>query len=425
MDIASGVLYVTLFIALYFEVFLLISFFEGLRAGKAPKPTFAYNELPTATVITPAYNEERTICMTIESLLALDYPPEKLSIFVVDDGSKDNTWKVLEHYKDNPRVRLFRKENGGKHTALNYALKHVSSELVGCLDADTFVAKDALQEIVQPFAQKDVMAVIPTIKVNHPRNFIEFIQNAEYTISAFIRTTFGNLNAIFITPGPFSFFRYRVFKELGEYRPAYHTEDMEIALRLQKHHYKIAHAHNAHVFTNAPRTYRTLFRQRVRWSYGFIKNAAEYRSMFLNPKYGDLGIFILPFGLFTIVPAIYFSGFLLFNIARQLIMQFFKFQALGWHFPYFSFGFSWFYFNTSTIILLSSILALVMMTTMVIGRGLASERRRFGIDIPLYIISYGILAPWWLGFAVYRALLSREASWTQEIDRRRLIEKSH
>ena len=163
-DIPAIIVYILLFISLYFEVFLLITFLEYrpkllVRRQNTPK------HFPSVTVIVPCYNEERTVKNTILSILDLNYPKDKLRVIAVNDGSIDGTAKALAHFDIYPQVTILHKENGGKHTALNYALRHVTSDLVGCLDADSFVDRKALIEIVKYFTDKNIMAVTPAIKV--------------------------------------------------------------------------------------------------------------------------------------------------------------------------------------------------------------------------------------------------------------------
>ncbi len=417
MHAADLIVYILLFISLFYEVFLLMTFLE--HRGKPVPSTKKIKRYPSVTIIVPCYNEEQTLSHTLDSLLALDYPKRKLAIFAVDDGSKDNTWNVLKRYEAYPQVRIFHKENGGKHTALNLGLSHTTSDIVGCLDADSWVAPDALKEAVAYFERPDVMAVTPAIKVFEPKNIIQHVQHAEYAVSAFIRRTFAWIDSIFIAPGPFSLFRRAVFTQLGEYRSAHNTEDMEIALRMQLNHMKIENAPRAHVFTNAPKTYRTLFRQRLRWTYGFIKNAQDYRSLFFNRKYGNLGMFILPLGFFTIFPAIYFALFTAYTAYGSVQDQFIRMQAIGFHLPQFTFD--WFYITTRSIFFLTFFVVAVMVIMIRIGKGLMSEERMWSKDILLYMLLYGFLAPWWLMRAVYAATISSKMSWAKEIDRRRAL----
>jgi len=165
-------LYTLLFSALYAQVFLLVTFFE-MRATRAHSAREALRLTsarlsmagessstvlePRVAIIVPCWNEERTLARTVDSLLALEYPRDKLSVVIVDDGSTDGTSAVAERYRRNPQVALLSKENGGKYTALNLGIEHVgaSADLVGCLDADSFVAPSALREIVRVFTDLD------------------------------------------------------------------------------------------------------------------------------------------------------------------------------------------------------------------------------------------------------------------------------
>ncbi|MEK7129348.1 MAG: glycosyltransferase, partial [Patescibacteria group bacterium] len=89
MESASTILvYIFVFISLYFQVFLLATFFEK-RSVMALEENGALKlrRYPSVTIIVPCFNEERTVSKTLFSLLKLDYPKNKLDIFIVDDGS--------------------------------------------------------------------------------------------------------------------------------------------------------------------------------------------------------------------------------------------------------------------------------------------------------------------------------------------------
>ena len=160
MDAGALGVYAALFFALFFEVFLLISFFEKRPEEKSLGLPKRY---PTVAVLVPCWNKGATLSPTIHSLLELDYPKDKLSIVIIDDGSTDNTWEAAQEFAHNPQVRLYQKENeGSKYSALNFGLEHTDSEFVGCLDADSFVAKDALLEMIKAFeADPEAMAAAP------------------------------------------------------------------------------------------------------------------------------------------------------------------------------------------------------------------------------------------------------------------------
>ncbi|MBU6323443.1 MAG: glycosyltransferase family 2 protein [Patescibacteria group bacterium] len=411
---ADWFMYPLLFLSLYFEVFVLLSFLEGWRA---PKASHTQDALPSVTVFVPCYNEEHTVARTIDSLLALDYPKELLAVFAINDGSTDGTAAVLARYAGHPQVTVFEKENGGKHTALNLGLAHATTEIVGCLDADSFVAPDALREMARCFADPTVMSATPAIKVHEPKGVVARVQHAEYAMSAFVRRTFAWLEALFITPGPFSLFRREVFLKLGPYRSAYNTEDMEVALRMQREGMRIENVPTAHVFTTAPSTYASLYRQRVRWTYGFLKNARDYRDMFLNPRYGTLGMFILPLGLFTVFPSIFLMAFSVADAAGNAVDAARRISVVGFSAPHFSLD--WFYLDTRAIVFLMLAIIVLATVTIAIGRKLMGERHALHPNVVLYLLLYGFMAPFWLARASYNVIASRERTWSSEIDARR------
>ncbi len=285
-------IYPFLFITLFFEVFAILTFFDAeARRRRSMTPSALF---PSIAVIIPCYNEEATIQGSVDSLLALDYPADKLSIIVADDGSTDRSREVLLRYATHPQVSLIRKENGGKHTALNAGIASTSAEFVGCLDGDSFVMADALKEIVPHFDDARVGAVTASMSVHEPRSALERMQQAEYLIGIAFRHVISTVNGLHVAPGPFTFYRRSMFAELGPFRSAHQTEDMEIALRMQKAGWKIRNAPRARVFTRAPKTVGSLVKQRTRWTTGFIRNGFDYRDLFGNPKYEALGLIILP-----------------------------------------------------------------------------------------------------------------------------------
>ena len=214
----NSILYIFLFFTLYLEVFFLITFFEERLKLAVKSTTEKLPYYPSVTIIVPCWNEETTVSKTLDSLLALRYPKNKLEIFVINDGSTDKTWEVVQKFKNNPQVKLFHKENGGKHTAVNFGIKNSTSELVGCLDADSFVDEYALHEIASAFNDDPhMMAATPMLIVHEPKTILQKMQKTEYHTGAFLKRMLSPLDAIAVTPGPFSIFRSEVYKKIGLY----------------------------------------------------------------------------------------------------------------------------------------------------------------------------------------------------------------
>ena len=110
------------YISLYFSLLFFILFFKNrYELKKSP----VLKKLPFISIIIPAYNEEKTIGKTIEALGQIKYPKKLLEIIVVDDGSTDKTYQVASEFKG---IKVFRKKNGGKGSALNFGVKRARGE---------------------------------------------------------------------------------------------------------------------------------------------------------------------------------------------------------------------------------------------------------------------------------------------------------
>ena len=104
---------------------------------------------PKISLLVAAYNEEENIADTIRGIKNQDYPGP-IEIVIVDDGSMDNTVRVLRSY-NMPNLKIVQANHGGKARALNEGLKHVTQDIVVCIDADTFLHPQALRRIIAPF----------------------------------------------------------------------------------------------------------------------------------------------------------------------------------------------------------------------------------------------------------------------------------
>lgn len=407
----SPIFYVFLFISLYIQVFLLVTFLENRKKIVIRKGSITLGSYPTVTIMVPCWNEQGTVERTMQSLLGLNYPADKLEIFLIDDGSTDSTWSVIQKFSHYPNVRTIRKENGGKHTALNLGLEQATSEFVACLDADSFAHPESLVRLMSYFEHDpEAMAVSPSIIVERPRNLVQRAQKAEYDMSVFIKKMLGFLGAIHVTPGPLTVFRKKVFDDLGPYRKAHNTEDMEIAYRMQKHGYKIEQCNDAYVYTNTPNTVYKLFKQRLRWMYGFINNTIDYRSMLFRRKYGNFAFFTVPGGVISIIAGLYLFVRLVYSLADQAHVNLLKVQSTGLHLPA-SNSFDAFFFNTGLLTFISLLLFMMVVATIIIGQRIAEEKRFLPGNIIYFFIIYSFVAPLWLLRAVYNTVRAKKPDW--------------
>ncbi len=414
MSLYTIAFYTLAFCSVYVQVYFLVTFFEKRRSIVKHPAILDLKNYPTVTITVPCYNEEHTVRKTIESLQKLDYPKDKLSIFLIDDGSKDKTWEIIKTFKETPGISIFKKENGGKHTALNLALDHSTSEFFGCLDSDSIAHDQSLKRIMKMFENdKEAMAIVPSIIVLNPKNILQGAQKVEYEMAIYIKKMLGFMGGIHVTPGPLSIFKRKVFDDLGHYRKAHNTEDQEIALRMQEHGYKIDHCPDAFVYTITPNSVQRLYKQRLRWVYGFINNVVDYKRLIFRRKYGTVAFFTIPSGLVSIISVLFIFSTLIYNIAAFIYHKMVQAQVVGvTNLP--PFKFDWFFFDTKTILFFSVILYLLLVTAMIIGRRMANEKNPITINILYFIVIYSVVAPFWLFKAIWNSIISKESSWALE-----------
>ncbi|NYZ77436.1 glycosyltransferase family 2 protein, partial [Candidatus Micrarchaeota archaeon] len=234
MELIEILNYSVAFFTIYTTVFFLLLFLR-YKKDYYGAPEWR-GEAPAVSIVIPAYNEEKTIEKCLGSILALDYPQGKLDIIVVDDGSTDATAAEAKKYEKHG-VRVFTKENGGKGAALNYGIAKAGGEFIATMDADSYVTPGVLRALLPYFNDAGVMAVTPAVKIAPGGSVLREFQRIEYLMILFSRKLLSYIDAVPVTPGPFSIFRASVFKEVGGFDEHNLVEDQEIAMRIQQHHY--------------------------------------------------------------------------------------------------------------------------------------------------------------------------------------------
>lgn len=407
MDPISLISHVVVFLSLYFEIFFLISYISRQKGESLEETLFT----PPVTILIPVFNEEKSVVGTINSVLALNYPKELMQVIIINDGSTDNTYnEVLKHFENHPQVEIYTKENGGKYTALNFGITKAKHDFIGSLDADSFVEPQSLQLIMNKFKDPEVMATIPSTVIFKPKTILQRAQRAEYNFGTFMRYTLSLLNSVYVTPGPFSFFRKKVFEIIGNYKHAHNTEDMEMAMRMQKHGMKIAHAPKAIIYTIGPDTVKKLYKQRVRWASGFMGNLNDYKHMFFNRKHGDLSMLVLPFITIATCAMVLFAFTTLFRIGKHVYQTVEKVAIVGFDFTSFN-PLNYIYFEGNPLSILAIFMLLYGIMALTIGNKLAHGKAKFDIEFIYMILLYPIMYPFWIVKAAYNTLLSKTAPW--------------
>jgi spore germination protein YaaH/peptidoglycan/xylan/chitin deacetylase (PgdA/CDA1 family)/glycosyltransferase involved in cell wall biosynthesis len=260
---------------------------------------------PPVSVIIAAYNEEKVITKTIDSLLTCDYP--NLEIVVVDDGSKDRTLGVLQqNYAHEPRVRIFTQPNGGKSSALNQAIRESKNDILVALDADTIFERSTIRMLVRHFSDAKVGAVSGNAKVGNRHNWITRFQSIEYICGFNLdRRALDLLNAITVVPGAVGAWRKELILQVGGFGHETLAEDTDVTLAIRRLGYEIRYEEAAIARTEAPETTAALAKQRFRWAFGTLQAAWKHRDALFIPRYGALAFVALPsIWIFQVVLAI-------------------------------------------------------------------------------------------------------------------------
>lgn len=389
--------YTLLFISLYFEVFILLTFLSRPARERRARPLST--RTPKVAMIVPCWNEEATIKGNVESLLELDYPEDKLSIIVVNDGSTDRSGEILDAaFTNHPRVKVIHQKNGGKHAALNAGIEFAAdAELVGCLDADSFVEKGALREIISCFDDPKVAAATVAMSVHNPKKALELMQHIEYILGIALRHVLSAVNGIHVTPGPFSLYRRDIVLKVGGFRYGHQTEDMEMALRLQREGYWIENAPRARVYTKVPTTVRGLIKQRTRWTSGFLRNVAfDYRELIGNPRFGVLGLLVLPLGFVAIVGGVILFAVLMVRTAHSLIESYTVHNGIPFSYTLSQINVEWFYLPVSVLSLLAVVAIAGIVLFIVIGKKVSNTPGKLFSGIVAFVFLYRFIATLWL-----------------------------
>jgi peptidoglycan-N-acetylglucosamine deacetylase len=249
---------------------------------------------PPVSVLIAAYNEEKVIARTVDSILANGY--DELEIVVVDDGSKDRTLELLrEHFAGNSRIRILTQPNAGKSAALNNAIAHSAHEILVAVDADTLFRVGTIAKLARHFKDERVGAVSGNARVGNRRKWITRFQSIEYIYGFNLdRRALDYLNAITVVPGAVGAWRKRLVTELGGFGHDTLAEDADLTLAIRRLGNIVRYEQEAIAYTEAPEDTRSLAKQRFRWSFGTLQAAWKHRDALFAPRYGTLGFVALP-----------------------------------------------------------------------------------------------------------------------------------
>lgn len=255
-------------------IFGYINYVKSIREQRTVDA--ASPDLPTCTILIPAHNEEKVIAATIESLVQLEYPVDRLRIIVVNDGSTDGTKKIIQRYAErDSRVELYDIPSGqggrGKSRALNLGFQRVKSEIVAIYDADNTPAKDSLRYLAAQLAlHHELGAVIGKFRTINKRATLltRFINIETLSFQSMLQAGRWQMHNIATLPGTNYVIRTSLVQQLGGWDEEALTEDSELSIRVYEAGYKIKFIPYALTYEQEPQEWKVWLRQRMRWVRG-------------------------------------------------------------------------------------------------------------------------------------------------------------
>jgi len=245
--------------------------------------------IPTLDILVAARDEQNVITRLVERLCDLDYPSEKLKIYIIDDGSTDNTPTILkklsQKYEKLNIISRSKNAGGGKSGALNHALKFISGEWVFILDADAQLKKDTLRRVLS-FAQNGSWSAVQLRKsvLNISKNFLTTCQGIEMAMDAYFQL--GRLNSAGISElrGNGQLVRKDILLSCGSFNENTVTDDLDLSVRLLLSQSKIGIFWDPPVMEEAVENIYALFRQRQRWAEGGLQRFFDYGRNLINSE---------------------------------------------------------------------------------------------------------------------------------------------
>ncbi|MDF4201639.1 glycosyltransferase family 2 protein [Maribacter sp. SA7] len=277
-------------------------------------PSVSDEELPTVTVIVPAYNEGKQVWATLKSLAESDYPEDKIQLLAIDDGSKDDTWTWMQEAKKElgDRVSICQQpKNMGKRHALYRGFNEGTGEIFVTVDSDSIVDKDTLRNLVSPFiVDENCGAVAGNIRVlNNEKEILPKMLDVSFALSfEFVRSSESTLNSVLCTPGALAAYRATaVFGCLDEWinqtfmgQASDIGEDRAMTNMILKQGFHVLFQRNAFAYTNVPEKYKGLYKMFIRWGRSNVReNIQMSKYVFTNfrkgPKTGTRLLFFSQF----------------------------------------------------------------------------------------------------------------------------------
>jgi biofilm PGA synthesis N-glycosyltransferase PgaC len=265
----------------------------ALFLDKRP-PVLTDQTYPPVTILIAAFNEANAIASSLRGIFLQDYAGS-MHIIVINDGSTDNTDKVVNDLKSEySNLDLIDLQlNAGKAAALNHGLAQCKTDIIITIDADTYILKDGVRNLVGRYLSDptDTKAVAGEILIRNSReNWITKAQEWDYFLGiATIKRIQSLFQGTLVAQGAFSLYDRKTILSLGGW-PEMIGEDVVLTWKILNAGYRVGHAEDALAFTDCPNTLQKFLKQRKRWSRGLIETFKSNPKILFKPRLSTLYI---------------------------------------------------------------------------------------------------------------------------------------
>ena len=251
---------------------------------KNRKRNHGMDELPYVDILVAAYNEEKVISRKVKNCLDLDYPTDKLTIWVVSDGSKDSTNEIVRQYaSQGKRVHLVELERTGKAGAINKAILSLTGNVTVFSDANTEFEPHAVKILVKHFQDKAVGCVCGRLIYRNPGGVISGKGESMYwryeTMLKKLESSFGYVCG---ANGAIYAIRRELFEPLPQRTI---NDDFTISMKIVRKGYQCLYEENALAYEEIAPTMQSEFRRHVRDGAGHYIAVTHLLGL-LNPFLG-------------------------------------------------------------------------------------------------------------------------------------------
>lgn len=290
-----------LFIAFVYAGYGLVVWLANKILGSKAICQYPVDELPEIAVLIAAYNEEDIIKEKISNTLSLNYPQEKLKIYVISDGSNDDTNDIVKSFS---RVELmFVQRRKGKTAAINRVMPFINEPVTVFTDANVMLNTDALLEIVKHYADEKIGGVSGEKRVAVTGASAAAAEGLYWKYESFLKNEDAKLNSLVGAAGELFSIRTTLFEDLPEDTL---LDDFMISMNIIRKGFKIAYEPNAYASENPSLNIKEEYIRKVRISAGGLQSVLRLKD-FINPaNYGLLSFqyFFHRFSRWMITPVL-------------------------------------------------------------------------------------------------------------------------